>query len=85
MPTATSRRPQMRLLPPSPVTVRSRNVRRVSAMHLGLLAAFVELRRNEAELTDGAETMCEECPAKHPDCTLGCARRMLDWLSEGVA
>ncbi len=78
----TARRP-LRLLPPSPVTVRDRNTRRVSAMRLGALAAFVELRLDEAELAGDAEAMCEECPAQHPDCALGCATRLLAWLREG--
>ena len=83
MATAPARRPQFRLLPPSPVTVRDRNARRVSAMRLGALAAFVELRLDEAELAGDAEAMCEECPAQHPDCALGCATRLLAWLQEG--
>jgi len=59
------------------------NARRVSAMRLGALAAFVELRLDEAELAGDAEAMCEECPAQHPDCALGCATRLLAWLREG--
>jgi hypothetical protein len=84
MATATARRPQFRLLPPGPATVRDRNTRRVSAMHLGLIAGFIELRRDEAELAGEMQAMCDECPAQRPDCQKRCAENIIEWITEGA-
>lgn len=81
MATATARRRQLTLMPPSEVTVRDNNRMTVSASRLGRMAVLIELQVDEAEDRGDAEALCDACAAQSPRCAeIGCARRIIEWL-----